>query len=239
MEKRVAIITGASRGLGFSTGCELARRGYLAIFTARDGVALNHAAKAIPAGTDIHLMSLDVTRQADVDSLARFVTSHCGRADVLVNNAGILIESSIDSAGPDPSAFIVAPEMVLKTFEINTLGAYRMCQAFLPMMKKNNYGRVVNISSGMGQLTDMGADWPAYRVSKTALNALTRIFAAELSGTNVKVNSVCPGWVRTRMGGKSATRTLEQGTKGIVWAATLDDMGPTGGFFRDGTPIDW
>jgi NAD(P)-dependent dehydrogenase (short-subunit alcohol dehydrogenase family) len=114
-----------------------------------------------------------------------------------------------------------------------------MCQAFLPLMKKNDYGRVVNVSSGMGQLNDMGGAWPAYRISKTALNALTRIFAAELAGTNVKVNSVCPGWVRTAMGGRSATRSLQEGAAGIVWAATIEDDGPTGGFFRDGERIEW
>ncbi len=238
MDKRIAIVTGASRGLGFATGRELARRGFVTVFTARDGVALNQAASAIPSGTDIHLMPLDITRPADVDALLRFVTTQFGRADVLVNNAGILIEGSIDN-NHDPSAFSVPPETVLKTFETNTLGAYRLCQAFLPLMKKNNYGRVVNISSGMGQLTDMGGAWPAYRVSKTALNALTRVFAAELAGTNVKVNSVCPGWVRTAMGGKSATRTIDEGITGIVWAATLPDSGPTGGFFRDGEAIEW
>lgn len=238
MDKHIAIVTGAGRGLGFATGCELARRGYLTVFTARDGVALDQAAGAIPGGTDVRLMPLDITRQADVDALLNFIVKQFGRADVLINNAGILIEGDIDG-NLNPSAFTVPPEVVLKTFETNTLGAYRLCQAFLPLMKKNNYGRVVNVSSGMGQLTDMGGAWPAYRISKTALNALTRTFATELDGTNVKVNSVCPGWVRTAMGGRGATRTLEQGIAGIVWAATLADNGPTGGFFRDGKAIEW
>jgi NAD(P)-dependent dehydrogenase (short-subunit alcohol dehydrogenase family) len=148
-----------------------------------------------------------------------------------VNNAGAIFEPK----GARGTAE-VEPAVLTHAFETNTLGAYRLMRLCLPRMNQAGYGRVVNVSSGMGGITEMGGGSPAYRVSKAALNALTRIFHAEARG-NVKVNSVCPGWVQTDMGGRSATRTIEQGVAGIVWAATLPDDGPSGGFFRDGKPI--
>jgi NAD(P)-dependent dehydrogenase (short-subunit alcohol dehydrogenase family) len=123
--------------------------------------------------------------------------------------------------------------------ETNVYGVLRVTQALIPLMKKQNYGRIVNVSSGMGQLHDMGGGSTGYRISKTALNALTRIFASELQGTNILVNSVCPGWVKTDMGGENASRTPEEGVDTIVWLATLADGGATGGFFRDRKSIDW
>ena len=129
------------------------------------------------------------------------------------------------------------PAIVRRTFETNTLGPLMVSQALIPLMQGS--GRVVNVSSGMGQLAEMNGGYPGYRLSKAALNALTRILADELKGTGVKVNSVCPGWVRTDMGGADAPRTPKQGAETIVWLATLPDDGPTGGFFRDKQPIPW
>jgi NAD(P)-dependent dehydrogenase (short-subunit alcohol dehydrogenase family) len=123
--------------------------------------------------------------------------------------------------------------------ETNVYGVLRVTQALIRLMKKQNYGRIVNVSSGMGQLHDMGGGSTGYRISKTALNALTRIFASELQGTNILVNSVCPGWVKTDMGGENASLTPEQGVDTIVWLATLADGGARGGFFRNRKPIDW
>lgn len=129
--------------------------------------------------------------------------------------------------------------MVRETLEMNLFGAWRLCQAFVPLMQRNGYGRIVNVSSGMSALNDMGGGSPAYRVSKTSLNALTRILASELHDTGILVNSVCPGWVRTDMGGSGASRSIEEGADTPVWAATLPDNGPTGGFFRDRRLISW
>jgi len=155
------------------------------------------------------------------------------RVDVLVNNAGIMID------GEEPNALPEYASVIQRTFATNALGPYLLCRALVPAMVKNNYGRVVNVSSGMGQLSEMNSGYPGYRVSKTALNAVTRMFADETRGTDVLVNSVCPGWVRTDMGGKGATRSIEQGAETIVWLATLPDGSPTGGFFRDKKPMAW
>jgi len=125
------------------------------------------------------------------------------------------------------------------TLETNLIGPLLLAQVLVPLMKRNGYGRIVNVSSGQGQLSDMGVGTPAYRVSKTALNALTRTLAAELKGSGILVNSMCPGWVRTDMGGAGAPRTVEQGADTAVWLATLPDDGPSGGFFRDRRPIPW
>src|ERR671916_343620 len=127
-------------------------------------------------------------------------------------------------------------EVVKETLEMNLFGAWRLCEAFVPLMQRNGYGRVVNISSGMGALEEMGGGSPAYRVSKTVLNALTRILASKRRGSGILVNSVCPGWIRTDMGGSGATHSVEEGADTPIWAATLPNNGPTGGFFRDRRP---
>jgi NAD(P)-dependent dehydrogenase (short-subunit alcohol dehydrogenase family) len=155
-----------------------------------------------------------------------------GKLDVLVNNAAILYDSWQRAASADL-------ETVREAFETNTLGAWRMCQAFLPLLRQSEHARVVNVSSESGSLSSMGGGTPAYSVSKAALNALTRMLADELSAARILVNSVCPGWVATEMGGPGAPRTVGEGAAGIVWAATLPDDGPTGGFFRDGEPLSW
>jgi NAD(P)-dependent dehydrogenase (short-subunit alcohol dehydrogenase family) len=154
---------------------------------------------------------------------------------VLVNNAGVLLD--MEAAGD--SLFDARLETFEQTFETNVWGPLLLSQTLIPAMKERGYGRVVNVSSGMGQLSDMGSGSPAYRLSKTALNALTRILAHELRSTNVLVNAVCPGWVRTDMGGPAAPRTPQQGADTITWLATLPDDGPSGGFFRDRKPIPW
>jgi NAD(P)-dependent dehydrogenase (short-subunit alcohol dehydrogenase family) len=152
---------------------------------------------------------------------------------VLVNNAGVMLD-------PRGSRVLDArPKTFRDTLEANMLGPLQLMQALVPLMKKHGYGRIVNVASGQGQLSDMGVGTPAYRVSKTALNALTRTFAAELHGTGILVNSMCPGWVKTDMGGPNAPRTVEQAADTAVWLATLPDDGPNGGFFRDRQPIPW
>jgi NAD(P)-dependent dehydrogenase (short-subunit alcohol dehydrogenase family) len=178
-------------------------------------------------GGDVRAIRLDVSDPAGVAAAAAGID----RLDVLVNNAAISYDTW--QSGVDADL-----DEVREAFETNLLGAWRVTQAVLPLLRRSRAPRIVNVSSGAGALTDMGGGTPAYRTSKAALNALTRILAAELRRDGILVNAVCPGWVATDMGGRGG-RPVADGAAGIVWAATLPDGGPTGGFFRDGRPIDW
>jgi len=232
----IALVTGAYRGLGLETCRQLRTKGYRVLLTARKEREGEEAARSLAQqGLDVRFHRLDVTDEASIQATAAYIRDTFGRLDVLVNNAGIF---------PDPSpgsgregVLDAKLETVRRGLETNTLGALRLCQVLIPLMQDS--GRVVNVSSGMGQLSDMNGCCPGYRLSKTALNAVTRIFADELRNTGIKVNAVCPGWVRTSMGGPDATLAVEEGARGIVWAATLPDDGPSGGFFRHGEPIPW
>jgi NAD(P)-dependent dehydrogenase (short-subunit alcohol dehydrogenase family) len=181
-------------------------------------------------------MELDISNQVSVDSLLDEVEKTFGRLDILVNNAAILIDKdNVTASNADL-------ETVKATLETNLIGAWRMCKTFIPLMKKNGYGRIVNVSSGAGEFEYMatsGGYWPAYSVSKASLNALTVMLASELRGTNILVNAVCPGWVRTDMGGSNATRSVEEGAATPVWLATLPDGGPTGHNYYDKKRISW
>jgi NAD(P)-dependent dehydrogenase (short-subunit alcohol dehydrogenase family) len=227
---RVALVSGANRGIGLEISRQLAGKGITTILGSRDEEKGLEAAEGIDG--EVVVCRLDVTDQKGMGSLARDVEEEFGRLDILVNNAGVSMDRG--QRGVD-----VDLDVVRETLEMNLFGAWRLCEVFGPLMQRNGYGRIVNVSSGMGALNDMGGGSPAYRVSKTALNALTRILASELRGSGILVNSVCPGWVRTDMGGSSASRSVEEGADTPVWAATLPDNGPTGGFFRDRRPIPW
>lgn len=231
---KIALVTGGNRGLGFETCRQLGRIGFHVILAARDTAAGEQAAQTLrDEGLEVEFQQLDVTDSRAVRRVADYIGESWGRLDALVNNAGIFPDSQAESG----TGLETPPEPVLKAFAVNTLGPLRLTQALAPLMRRG--GRIVNVSSGMGALGEMGGGWPAYRISKTALNAVTRIFASELKDTPIKVNSVCPGWVRTDMGGPNAPRLPEQGVETIVWAATLPADGPTGGFFRDKEPIEW
>ena len=230
---KIALITGANRGVGLETARQLARLGHQVVLTSRNESDGQAAVEALGSeGLQVDCQRLDVSELASIESAKDYLASAYGRLDILVNNGGIYI----DRASP---ALTVDEDIVQRTFDVNFYGPLRTCQAFIPLMQASGYGRVVNVSSGMGALADMGGRMLGYRASKTALNALTRILAAEVKGNNIKVNAVSPGWVRTDMGGAGASRNLEEGASGIVWAATLPDDGPTGGFFQDGKAIDW
>ena len=238
MAVRTAVVTGANRGLGLEATRQLAQLGFRVVLTARD---LEKAERAVATlrsqGLDVIAHQLDVTSDESCTRLSALET-----VDVLVNNAAVLVESDENplAAGLlSRSALDVTPDMLREAFETNTLGAYRVIQALAPSMRAQGYGRIVNVSSGLGQLDDMGGGYPAYRVSKAALNALTRIFATELHSEGILVNAVCPGWVRTDMGGSQALLTPNEGVETIIWAATFPDDGPTGRFFRNKRPIPW
>jgi NAD(P)-dependent dehydrogenase (short-subunit alcohol dehydrogenase family) len=234
MDKRVAVVTGANRGMGFEIARQLARHGVRVLVCGRDASKAEAAAQRIRhEGGDALAQELDVTNAAHIAVLASTVQKTCGAIDILVNNAGVLLD-------PHGSRVLGSSiETYRSTMEVNLFGALQLCLALVPGMRERGYGRVVNMSSGLGQLCDMRAGTPAYRISKTALHALTRTLAAELVGDNVLVNALCPGWVRTDMGGPNATRSVEQGADTAVWLATLPDGGPNGGLFRDRQPIPW
>jgi NAD(P)-dependent dehydrogenase (short-subunit alcohol dehydrogenase family) len=232
----IAVVTGAARGLGLETCRQLAERGDRVVLTARREAEGQAAVDGLASqGLDVRFHVLDVTDADSVRHLADDLRDWFGRIDRLVNNAGILPDPKPGTA--ESSVFAADFDTIRQAFETNTLGALRVCQALIPLM--DGRGRVVNVSSGMGQLSEMNGCCPAYRLSKTGMNALTRILADELQDTQIKVNSVCPGWVRTDMGGPNAHLSVEEGARGIVWAATLPDDGPSGGFFRDGERIPW
>jgi NAD(P)-dependent dehydrogenase (short-subunit alcohol dehydrogenase family) len=231
--EKIALVTGANRGIGLETTRQLAASGYGVILGARDAEKGERAARPlVESGLKVFAAQLDVTDAASINALRLRVEEQFGKLDVLVNNAGALYDSWQRAATADF-------DTVRAAFEINTLGAWRMCEAFIPLLRKSKHARIVNVSSESGSLSAMGAGTPAYSVSKAALNALTRMLADELRGSRILVNSVCPGWVETEMGGRDAPRSVEEGAASVVWAATLPDAGPTGGFFRDGQPLAW
>lgn len=234
---RTALVSGANRGIGFEIVRGLARLGVLAVIGARDpkdGMAA--AEKLQSEGLDVPVVALDVNSAESAAQAVAEVKRLYGRLDILVNNAGILIDGP---EGLKASLFDLEADTVRRTMETNLLGPIRLIQAAAPLMREQEYGRIVNLSSGAGQLAEMASGFPAYRMSKAALNALTRIAANELGGGNIKVNAMCPGWVRTEMGGPDATKTPEEGADTAIWLATLPDDGPTGGFFRDRKPLAW
>jgi NAD(P)-dependent dehydrogenase (short-subunit alcohol dehydrogenase family) len=222
-DRSVALVTGASRGIGAEIARELAAdHGFRVFAGARN-----------PADVDpidgIEPVKLDVTEQASIDAARDRVEREAGRLDSLVNDAGVYGDP-IGAANYDL-------EDAHEVLEVNTFGPWRLIEAFLPMMRESSHPRIVNVSSGAGQLSDMNGGRAAYRVSKAALNALTRTLAWDERW--VKVNAMCPGWVRTDMGGSGAPKSVEEGADTAVWLATLPDDGPTGGFFRDRKPIPW
>ena len=227
---RVALVSGGNRGIGLEVCRQLAGRGITVVMGSRDAEQGRDAASNLPEGVVVH--QLDVSEPESVERLARSVEEEFGRLDVLVNNAAISNDEGQSGVDADLNR-------VKEALEANLFGAWRLCEVAIPLMRRNGYGRIVNVSTGLASLEDMGGGSPGYRVSKTALNVLTRILASELRGSGILVNAVNPGWVQTDMGGSGATRTVEEGAEALVWAATLPNSGPTGGFFRDREPVAW
>ena len=228
-----ALITGGNRGIGLEVARQMARKDYEVVLSARDPQKGQHAADKLKAeGLNVRFLPLDLANDRSIHALATTLNEEEKGLDVLINNAGIHYDSFQQARNPD---FRIVDEAM----RINFIGPWKLAVALLPLMEKVDNPRIVNVSSGAGALTDMGEGTPAYSASKAALNVLTIKLSAELTASGFKVNAVCPGWVRTDMGGPSAPRSVEEGAASVVWAADLDKHGPSGGFYRDGKPIDW
>lgn len=232
-EKRIAVVTGANRGIGYETCRQLSQQGIVTVLTSRDESKGKAALDTLQEeGGDLISHQLEVTDLESVHRLGAFIAEEFGRCDILVNNAGVFLDRG-------KSIFEVPIEILQETLEINSFGALNMCRTFLPLMEVNDYGRIVNVSSGMGMISTLSGHSSAYKLSKVLLNAMTRIMADEVKEKNIKINTMDPGWVRSDMGGPSAPRSLTQGADTIVWLANLPADGPTGGFFGDRQPIPW
>lgn len=238
---RVGLVTGGNRGIGFEIARKLAALDVIVLIGARnqdEGVKAQEQLKHDKL--DAHFILLDVTDALSIQSAVGRIRDDFRRLDILVNNAGIMIDSNTGITELNLTIF-------QNTLETNALGPLLLSQACLGLMKANNYGRIVNMSSTLGSLTDIASPdslhaevlSPAYRLSKAVLNGITVLLASELRGTNILVNSACPGWVRTDMGGNQAPLSPEEGADTPVWLATLPDGGPSGGFFRERQPIPW
>src|SRR5271155_1742123 len=229
----VALVSGANRGIGREVARQLAERGYEVLLGGRDGAKASAAAAELEQSTGavVRAVTLDVADPASIGVVAEWVGDTQGRLDVLVNNAGVGTDFGVSGTAPDFEA-------VQRALDTNFFGAYRLTIALLALLRQSGHARIVNVSSGMGGVAEMGGWSPGYRVSKAAMNAMTRILSTELKDEGILVNSACPGFVNTDMGGPmGATKPVKEGAKGIVWLATLPDDGPTGGFFRDGQPV--
>lgn len=230
--RHVAIVTGGNRGIGYEICKELSGAGCRVVLTSRNEQDGRQAVAQLYAHDNIAYHRLDVTDSEDIASLQNWILKTYGRVDILINNAGVYLDGGV-------SVFDVDEKIIQETLEVNLYGAFNMCKAFVPIMRQNGYGRIVNISSGYGAMNKMAGYESAYRISKAALNALTLIMADELRDGSIKVNAVCPGWVNTEMGGKLAPLSPETAARDIVHFALIDANGPSGRFFRYKKPIQW
>jgi NAD(P)-dependent dehydrogenase (short-subunit alcohol dehydrogenase family) len=232
-DKKVALVTGGNRGIGYELVKQLALNGFHVILTSRNPEMGHQAAQKLKkSDLDVSFAGMDVNNQASIQQEANTVKEQYGRLDVLINNAGVYLDEN-------ETLLTMNPSILEETMATNFFGVYHVLYSFIPLMQKQGYGRIINVSSGYGEMREMSAQGVgAYKLSKLALNGLTQLIAAELKG-DIKINAVCPGWVSTDMGGSSAPRTPEQAAKSILWLATIGPDGPNGGFFRDGKPISW
>jgi NAD(P)-dependent dehydrogenase (short-subunit alcohol dehydrogenase family) len=240
-DKRMALVSGANRGLGYAISRRLGEQNITVILGTRDpNKAVAACSRLQREDLEVHFELLDVTDEKSIKAAIESIRAQFGRLDILVNNAGIMIDGEVDARNVDQ-------ETIWHTLQTNVMGPLLLCQHCIPLMKAGGYGRIVNMSSTLGSLTEMadpksghaGVRTPAYRLSKAALNCITTLLAKEVRADTILINSACPGWVRTDMGGTHAPLTPEQGADTPVWLATLPDGGPTGGFYRERTLIPW
>lgn len=232
-EPRIALVTGANRGIGLEVCRQLASRGVQVILSSRDPAKGAAAVASLQEqGCVVEFLPLDVGDLASIRSIQNEIQERYGRLDILVNNAAVYLDERRN--------LIDLPlELIEETMEVNFYGALHLCRAFLPGMIARDYGRIVNVTSEAGSLASMGSSMPIYAISKAALNAMTRVLASQVRNSNIKINAICPGWVRSDMGGPNAPRSLLVGAAGVVWAALLPDNGPSGSFYRDQKPLPW
>lgn len=232
-EQKIALVTGGNRGIGYEICRQLARLGIRVVLGSRDAAKGVAAARELIAdGLPVQARQLDVANAKSIEACMDWIRRDLGRLDILVNNAGIMIEEG----DADPEQEI---QIIRDTMQTNVYGPLLLARLAISIMKSRRYGRIVNLSSGMGSLTEMGAGYIAYRMSKAGINVVTRVLAAETEGMGILINSVDPGWVQTSMGGSGASRTVQKGAETPVWLATLPDNGPTGALFRDRKAIPW
>ena len=229
----VVLVTGANKGLGLAVCKQLVSKGYRVILTARNSEKGKSAVKQLSqAGAKISFFNLDLNDPNSFEACRIYIEQEFGRLDVLVNNAAIHYDMGNSVLNPNWT-------MVQEAMQTNLLHTWKLTTKLLPVMEKSAHGRIVNVSSSAGAITGMGGGTPAYAISKSGLNVLTIKLAHALATRNIIVNAVCPGWVRTDMGGDQAPRSVEEGAASIIWAATLPPGGPSGGFYRDGKEIPW
>ena len=229
-ERPIAVVTGANRGIGREVCVQLVEQGFHVFLTARDISKAEAAADEI-GSINVAPLQLDVSSQASINAFAASLSGRLDHLDLLINNAAIHYDTWESVLDADP-------ETITQAHQTNVLGPWMLAQRLLPLLRASERARIVNVSSGLGSLSDLTGHAPAYAMSKASLNALTLMLARALSREGILVNAVCPGWVRTDMGGAGG-RPIADGARGIVWAATLPIDGPTGGFFRDRRRIDW
>ncbi|MEY8738429.1 SDR family oxidoreductase [Bacillales bacterium AN1005] len=231
--KQIALVTGGNRGIGFELVKQLALKGFKVILASRDSKRGQESAQKLKeSNLDVSFVVMDVENQESIRQAATYVNEKYGRLDVLINNAGVYLDEYEKLLTMDSS-------MLEKTMKINFFGVYHVIYTFIPLMKKQGYGRIINVSSELGALSEMCVQGTgAYKLSKLALNGLTQLVASEVE-EDIKINAVCPGWVSSDMGGPTAPRTPKQAAESILWLATIGSDGPNGGFFRDGRPISW
>ncbi len=227
-DPKVVLVTGANRGIGLEICRQLAAAGQRVLLTARDEEKGRSAAASLPG--EVHFFHLDVTDPGSYENVQNYIAAEFGYLDVLINNAGIMSSTR----GFDKTDL----NDIRRVMETNLFGIIGLTQTLLPLLYKSSAGRIINISSGLGAISEMGGGYAGYRLSKTALNGFTAALAADLSATNIRVNSMCPGWVKTDMGGSGAHRSVEKGAETAVWLATAGQI-PNGKFLRDKIIIDW
>lgn len=232
LQGKIAVVTGANKGIGLEICRQLAQKGIKVILTARNEESGKKAKEKLHnEGLDVVFHQMDVTNEESVQQAANYVMANFGKLNILVNNAGIGMD--FDNLGSHANI-----GQVKEILDTNTFGPLRICKYFIPIMLQTNYGRIVNISSNQGVISNMGSGSTGYRMSKAGLNVVTRILASELEDTNILVNSMSPGWVRTDLGGPTAPRSVEESADTAVWLAITDNL-PTGRFFQDRKEIKW